>query len=462
MLRFAILGAACAVVLAPGEASAQQGQALEMRAMSLDDAIAYARAHQPHVKAALARVAARTADADIPRAEWQPIIGATAQLFGGTTNNTTGTYTTPAFMDIPRIGATPSTSTGSFQPYPSTIVAGGIHQNLFDFGRIAAEAAAADALVDVAKAHARHAALEVIFDVEEAYFAVLAAKAVQKASEDAYERSKVHRDLAKAGVDAGLRPPIELTRAEADLARFDIGRVRARGGLAGAQTTLAAATGVDDPKIDAAAAPASPPDLPDLTRAIAEAGARDPRIQAAVAELHADEARTRAIGAELRPDVSLTGTISGRAGGAPPSTANAAANYNGWVPYVPNWDVGVVFSWPLFEGVISAQRDASRAMEQVRRDDLAVARHDQVAAIRIAYAKVVVAREALPGLQRSVEASVANYAQAEARFKSGLGTSVELADAEAVRTDAEIQRAIGQFDVARARAVFGRSIAEGM
>jgi len=61
-----------------------------------------------------------------------------------------------------------------------------------------------------------------------------------------------------------------------------------------------------------------------------------------------------------------------------------------------------------------------------------------------------------------VDAAHANYAQAEARFKAGLGTSLELADAEAVRTDAEIQLAIGRFEALRARAVLGRLTAEGL
>jgi outer membrane protein len=72
-----------------------------------------------------------------------------------------------------------------------------------------------------------------------------------------------------------------------------------------------------------------------------------------------------------------------------------------------------------------------------------------------------VARDALPSLEHELEAARANYAQAEARFKAGLGTSVELADAEALRADAEIHLAIGVFDLARTRAAFGRAIAEG-
>jgi outer membrane protein len=84
-----------------------------------------------------------------------------------------------------------------------------------------------------------------------------------------------------------------------------------------------------------------------------------------------------------------------------------------------------------------------------------------VAAIRQAYAAVDLARAVLPSLQHAVEAAHANYAQADARFRAGLGTSVELADAEALRTEAEIQVALGQFEIARARAAFGRVVAEG-
>jgi outer membrane protein TolC len=60
-----------------------------------------------------------------------------------------------------------------------------------------------------------------------------------------------------------------------------------------------------------------------------------------------------------------------------------------------------------------------------------------------------------------VDAARANQAQAEARFKSGLGTSVELAEAEALLAEAEIRKALGEFDVARARAALGRALAEG-
>jgi outer membrane protein TolC len=258
-----------------------------------------------------------------------------------------------------------------------------------------------------------------------------------------------------------MRPPIELTRAEADLANFAVGRVRARGGLAVAQSVLAAAIGAPDPAVDVSGEPPRPAELKALPEALALAEARDPRLAEAIAQLEAAEEHTRAVGAELRPDISLTAGLSGRAGGAPPSSGDAA-NGQGWLPDVPNWDVGVVLSWPLFDGVVAARRDAAHANEQVRRDAIDATREQQVAEVRQAYVQVQVARSALVALNDALVASHANYDQADARFRAGMGTAVELADAEAIRTDAEIQLALGQFELARARAVFGRAIAEDL
>jgi outer membrane protein len=384
----------------------------------------------------------------------------TGQIFAMTANNTTATYVAPTFMDLPRIGATATTSTGNLAPYPSTLVGVGVTQEVFDFGRIGAQRAAEDVLVDLQRHRADQARLDVDFGVEESYFAVFAAKAIVAASDQAYERSRIHRDFAKRGVDSGMRSPIELTRAEADLARFEVGRVRARGGVAVAQTVLSAAIGAPDPSVDVSGEIPKRSDMPALDEALRMAEAKSPQIARALTDLRAAERRTRAVGAELRPDLSLTATLSGRAGGAPPGANGPEPNGNGWLPDVPNWNVGLVLSWPLFDGVIATRRDAARAEEQVRRDAIDLAREQELAGVRRAYVDVEVARAALAGLENAVVAARANYDQADARFRAGIGNAVELADAETVRTGADIQLALGQFELARARAAFGRRIAE--
>ena len=431
--------------------------------MTLPDALAYAHEHAPVIRAGLARVAASLEEAKVPSGQWLPFVGVTGQVLGGSANNSTAEYITTDVLDIPRIGGSSAALSPTAKPYASTFVGAGIRQEAFDFGRISAERAAADALVDVQKQATSVALLDVDFAVEEAYFAVFAAKGVLKASDDAYVRAKTHRDLAKAGVDSGLRSPIELTRQEAELARYDIGRIRAAGGVVIAETVLGAAIGAPDASVDVVGEAPRAAEMPALSDAMCRAATRDPRVRQALARIEADERRARAIGAQLRPNVSLSGTISGRAGGAPPSgETSSTVSGAGWLPSIGNWDVGLIIEWPIFDGTIIAKRDAARSREQVGRADLDVVREQQVATIERTYASFDIARKVLPGLEQSVVAARANLDQADARFRAGLGTAVELADAEDLRASAEIHLALGQFDLASARAAFGRAIAEGL
>ena len=113
-----------------------------------------------------------------PASQYYPLLGLTAQFLEGTTNNTTASYLGDPFVGLPRIGGTASrtSSDASWRPYASTLAAAGLRQEIFDFGRIAAEAAAADARVTVAAHAADTRLLDIELNVEEAFFAVHAAK----------------------------------------------------------------------------------------------------------------------------------------------------------------------------------------------------------------------------------------------------------------------------------------------
>jgi len=427
-----------------------------VRAMTLDEALAHARSHHPAVKSALARVAAVAADARVPRAQWLPAVGATAQAFEATANNTTASYVGVRGVDIPRIGGTRVTSTGDWTPYLSTLAAVGATQEVFDFGRIAAQTTFLD-LASQAESHRADAErLRVNLLVKEAYYAVLGARAIERAADEARQRAQAHREMAAAEVKSGLHPPIELTRADAELARFEVGTLRARGSLRSAQAVFAAAVGVDEALLDAGgeAGPVRP--LPPLTQMAELAATRDPVLREARARVDAADALTRAISAETRPDLALSATFSERGGAAPPSTGPLADG----LPTTPNWDAGLVLRWPLFDAVVAARARAAAARAEGARADLALALQQQVAGLQQATVALEIALAALSSLQRAVDASHANYDQADARFKAGLGTSLEVADAEAVRTDAEIQLAVGQFEAHRSRAIVARLIGE--
>lgn len=444
------------------------------RAMTLKDAIAHARERHPELVAARARVAAARADAAVPRAQWLPSIGGVAQLLASTINNSTATVLSSPLVDLPRIGATPvvSAAEASLVPYPTTYVALGIRQTVFDFGRIGIEAAAFDRIADAESLRADTVGLDVSLAVAQAYYAVLAAQEVVKASERALERARAHRDQAKAAVSAQMRSPIELTRAEADVARFELGRVRAEGTLKIARGAFAAAVGVPEAELDAegpkpaagapapAAEEAAPAPLPSLRTVLEKAEANEPLLKAAGARVEAQKALTAAIGAQLRPRLFATASISGRSGGAEPSSG-PAAQLGGWVPEVPNWSVGLVFSWPIFDATVSARESASRAREDAARAELYAARQRVRARAQQVYQEAEVASKALAALRPAADAATANYAQAEARFHAGFGSSLELADAEILRTQAEIDLAVGDFQQSRTRSALERATVEG-
>jgi len=433
--------------------------AADPRALTLREAISYARAHQPSLQAAQARVAVARAQAQVPAAARMPRVTAGAELLLGTNNNTTASYGGPLGFDIPRIGGTPANAKTSLSPEPSTLAGIGVRQEVYDFGRIDAQEAALDLFARAAEEDAQSSDLDLVLFVEQSFYAVQGARAIEQAAAAAVKRAQEHRDFAKANVDAQLRPPIELTRADADLARRQADEVRAAGALHAAQQVLAAAIGAPDAALDAGADDVSYAAPIEETASLVDLEKRVPSLRAALDALRGQQALTQAIQRELRPDLSLSASLTGRAGGSTVTT-NPTPSGAGWVPDIANWDALVVISWPVFDRTIDARADVSRQLEHVRAAELDTEREQLRAQIAGTYSDLDVAQRALPALQRAVDAATANEDQANARFSKGLGTAVELADAEALLTDAQIQLAIGQFQRARARARLARVIAE--
>jgi outer membrane protein TolC len=424
--------------------------------MTLDEALAYARDHQPQIRSALAEWTARRAEAKVPRAQWLPQIGGTLQAYVATSNNTAANYLNVPEVDLPRIGGTTATSSTHWSPSGSTLAAISVGQEVYDFGKIAAQMALADAAAEVARGRADAVGLDVQLAVEETFAGVLAAKAIINATEDAYRRALVHRDYAQASTKSGLRPPIDLTRAQADVAQLEVRRIRAQSGLRIARAALAAAMAANTLEVDAQPIAPDQSPAPAFEEALHLALQNNPQVAAALSQVRAQESSTRAILRELYPNLVASAGISGRAGGGAPATPYG----DGWLPDVANWHVGLVFQWNIFDGTVLARRSASRAREEAMRADLDLARTTVTLGTQRAYLDLDAALKAVPGLAQAVDAARANQGQADARFRAGLGTIVELADAENLLTNAQLELGVGEFAVARARAELGRAMGQ--
>jgi outer membrane protein TolC len=428
--------------------------------MTLEQALSEARAHHPALLAAKARQDASRAEARIPAMSWYPTFGASAQLLGGTDNNSTATTLPSALIDLPRIGGTAIKNDMRWAPQPSTLLALGGRQLLFDAGRTSAETESLRQMVEVERARSDSTELDVELATTSAFYAVLSSHEIVDAAEQAVARAKARREFVEAAVGKDLRPRVELTRADADVARFEVTRIRAIGSLRIARSNLALATGASELEVEATSAGEGAKSVPtqrvneeEISRAVEE---KDPALRGARHLIDAQHAATRAIEARAWPILSLTGAVSGRAGGAAGSNGTVSDG-DGWLPIVPNWSVGLVLSVPLYDATNSARVEASRARETAFRMELEGLRVSQVGVARQAHRMVEVSALAVDAVERSVVAARANYEQAEARFKAGLATTVEVSEAETFRAEAEAQLAVTRFDVLKANATLRRA-----
>ncbi|MCU1279588.1 MAG: outer rane efflux protein, partial [bacterium] len=434
---FVVVGSSAYAVVCPSAYGLESAPTV-----TLQQALTIARDRQPRIKSALAEYAARRAEARVPRAQWLPQLGATAQAYLATSNNTTASYLGVPEIDIPRIGgsASKTQANAAWSPSGSTIAGIGIDQEVYDFGRISAQIAVADAYAAMSRANADAVGLDVALGVEEAFHGVLAGKAVLLATEEAYKRAVTHRDYAKAGTSSGMRPPIDLTRAQAGVSALQVRLIQAQTGLEAARAALAAAMGSDQLEVDAAETPADLSAAPAFAEALRVAAQRNPAVLAAMARLAAQHSAVSAVTRELLPNIFASAALTGRAGGVPPSSGSTPYG-DGWLPDVANWHIGLILQWNLFDATVLARRSAARAHEDAARADLDLARMTVGLAAERAYLDLDAALKVLPGLQAAVDAARANQAQAEARFRAGLGTIVELADAEALLTNSQLELA---------------------
>jgi len=280
---------------------------------------------------------------------------------------------------------------------------------------------------------------------------VQAAHEVFRAARAAQTRSESLLAATEAWVAHGLRAQTDVARAAAELARVVVAVEHARAALHVARAGLAAAIGDERLELDAAPYADTDEALPTLTTALDTLDVT-PSIREARARARAAHARGDAADAALLPDLRLIATLQGAAGGAPAEGSSSPAFGAGAVPFVPNYFAGLVLSWRFFDAEQIAERDVARAEERAAETETDARREEARFAIEQAWYTAQGARTSLRALTFARDAAVASYDQVEAQYRAGLASSVEMADAQNLRTSAEVDLAVGRFALDQARA----------
>jgi outer membrane protein TolC len=423
------------------------------RPLKLDEAVAFALSHHPALEAESAVEEARRAQVSVARAGYLPGVDLSVQINGGSGNVLRGGLF--PMRNIPTVSGPPTARSFTDAALGTLIGACATWDALGLVDRMAIVDAT---LADAAQAHATLDArrLAIAFAAADEFIAVLAQEETVRSARATVERSRVFGTIVEALTKQELRPGADLSRAQAELALANTQLIRAEEAEAVSRTELARALGIAGSAVALDAgrlleAPHAPP------QANVD---QHPLVVEAEAAKRAAQARKHAVELQYLPRLDLFAALWIRGSGLA-SGAVAPSPGDGIVPDTPNWLTGLVLSWPAVELVTVRARTRVEAA-QVK---IADARKREV--LQAVQSQIDAARAILDGARRqaantpvAVAAARAAEAQAGARYRAGLASVVEVAEAQRLLAQAEIDDAVARLGVRRAELLVARAIGD--
>ena len=450
--RFAQLTAAVSTLgLMPRGALADE-QSSAHASYTLERAVSDALANHPRIRASVAEESAAEARIDEARTARLPDVGVSAQINRSTGNTVPGAFfSTTGFAPIAGPTRGKSLDDGAWQTGASL-------WTTWDVLSLTRQAAAIDvALAGHVEASAATSArrLEIAYRAADAFMVLVEAQEAVRAAQLGVDRAHVLATVTKSLVDQSLRPGADSARADAELAAAQTALARAEQARDVRRALLAEAVGNPGLAVDAMPNGLLGPIDAITARAALPAAAPSPShpdlAQSNAVVMRTTEAQ-RLVSVEYLPRLDLVAAIWARGSGYFQTPGS------GLVPDTANWAAAATVTWSLLD--IPSIRARARTAAATR--DVAVARRDEAylaVAGELATSTSVLRGALKVAAQTPATLAAARVAeqQAAARFKTGLTPVVEVADAERVLAQAEIDDALAKLEVRRALLLLARA-----
>jgi len=412
------------------------------QSLTLEQAVQQAVDRYPSIKVSREQASAAAAGIALARTSYLPKVDFTSQVNRATRNNIYGMLL-PQSVIAPISGPPVREATGS-SVFGSAI---GLHVawEPFDFGLRKSTVEAAESARRQADAAMERTRFDVATSAATAFLTILAAEETVKAADAGIERAKVVDDIVAALVKAELRAGADSARARAELAAADTQRIQARQALALARASLAQLTGAP---IEAIAAGKLLSEAPAIT-APEPAPAKHPALLEQTAAIDAVRARQKVLDHSIFPRFNVESSTYARGTGANPDfTTQGGAN--GLAPNFYNWGLGFSLNFGLTDwATLKPRREIENAHERTEQARLEQIQTDLTARLAKARALIEGARQVAAVTPMALDAARASETQATARYRAGLGTLVEVAESQRMRTQAEIDSSLARLAVWR-------------
>lgn len=438
-MRFQIT-ALVAALLAAGEASAQPA-ALRV---TLDEAVAKAVESSHRLAEARARQQAAEATIEVRRRSDDPTLTASA---GYTRTNHIDAFGVPQpngqlrviYPDIP-------------DNYRTRVE---LVWPVYNAGRTDALERAARAEATATGSDLAAARLDLRLEVSRAYWALVTARETVQVLEQAL--ATADRSLAdvRSRVDAGILPPNDVSRSEAQRARSELLLVEARGRVEIVSIDLSRLMGLPAP---ATIEPAEA--LDGATALSADAAALETEALASRPELTALKVRTDGVNARLDAIASTRKPMVNFLSGYDVANPNPRI-FPRQDKWQPSFDISFNVSWQFWDsGRAKADRVEALANQLVLQERQKEVTSQIQADVRRQLVELATSRAALAPARLALSAAQETRRVVNDRFEAGVATTLDVLDAQLAEMQADLDRARVLADVrlneARLTRVVGR------
>ncbi|HEY6363801.1 MAG TPA: TolC family protein [Candidatus Binatia bacterium] len=412
--------------LAAQTANPQAGNVL-----TLDDAIQIGLDNHPTIKAARERIGAQQAVLGQEMSAYYPTINLSNSYQTGT--QTAGAPTTNRAAD-------------RYQSQANFAMI------LYNFGRREATVQSARDTVDVTNFNYKTAIDDIILGVKQAYYLYLGAKAIVAVREETVKSRQLLVNQARGFYEVGTRARIDVVRAESNLYTAEADLIAARNAMQLAWVTLKNAMGLRElperPLVEEAIVTTIPYSL---DRAKELAYASRPELKSFEAQRRAQDQTIAAARREHLPDLLFdanhrySGTSFDRPG-----------------PLLrPSWQIGTSLVFPIFDGL----RTTNRVEETLRtyyviRNQEELQRQQVALDVEQAYLRLVELRDRIKANEAAANAAKENLDLATGRYQVGVGSIIEITDAQTLYTDAQTTYIRSLYDYKIADAQLTRAIGQ--
>jgi outer membrane protein TolC len=423
--------------------------------LTIAQAVQYALDHYPTVRAAVSQIEASSASVDVARATSLPRLDGVWQSNRATANNVFGQLLPQSVM--PSLTG-PVLSSASSDSVWGSATGALLSWEPMDFGLRRAGIASAEAGLTRARAFETLTRLDVQQAVANACLNVIAAERAVSAAQADVDRRQVLGRAVQTLVDNQLRPGAEASRANAERAAAQTRLIRAQQNVTLAQTTLMRVLGMTAGPPTLAAD--SLPSLPGDVASAPSAPASHPLAQAHRAAIDQAKAAEEVLARTDYPRVYVQSSVFARGSGADPSGV-LDGGLGGLGLDRANWAAGVQVVFPNVFDFTSLRARKTAAAASTRSESLlydeavlTVTSEQRAAAATLAATRAIAASTPV-----QLAAAQESEQQARARFDAGLASIVEVADAQNLLAQAEVDDQLARVDLWRA--LLAMAVAQG-